>query len=232
MTATGDADHDFDEMKLAIFDLDGTLTDSTAIDSACFVEAFDRAYELNASTTDWSGYRHHSDRGLTREFLLRAWEREPDEQAIVRHRAIFLSLLETRMLRLDEIGGARAFLGLLRQRHWDVAIATGGWSQAARMKLQRAGFESTLPLACCDAAESRDDIVRQAIGGCRDCVVVFGDGPWDVRTARNLSLPFVGVGSGSAAEALRHAGAPEVVRDFSDADGVLQAMERAGVPMR
>ena len=56
---------------------------------------------------------------------------------------------------------------------------------------------------------------------------VRGDGQRDVKTARDLGYPFVGVGEGERAARLVAAGARHVVADFSDPDAVLHLMETA-----
>jgi len=207
-------------MKLAIFDIDGTLTDSNAVDYECFVHAFETAFGLSATGIDWRDYPHHTDRGLTEEFLRRAWKREPAEHEIARHRELFVRALRERIERLEEIGGAGAFIDFLQERGWSIALATGAWSQSALLKLSAAGLPSDLPLACCDACPSREEILSKAIGDRRpERIVVFGDGWWDLRAARSLGLPFIGVGDAS--------GAPETIGDFRDAERVLAAMERA-----
>jgi beta-phosphoglucomutase-like phosphatase (HAD superfamily) len=207
-------------MNLAIFDIDGTLIDSNAVDNACFLASLG----TSSDATDWSDYPHHTDRGLTREFLRRKWSRDPVESEITHHRAAFMEALRARITALDEIRGAKAFIEFLCKRGWEISLATGAWSESALLKLNAAGFPPTLPLACCDAWPSREEIVLGAIAGRRcDRIVVFGDGWWDVRAARNLKLPFIGVGG--AAE-----GAAESIADFSDAEGVLAAMMRARAP--
>ncbi len=215
-------------MNLAIFDIDGTLVDSNAIDHECFIETFDSEFGLRATDTDWRDYPYHTDRGLTHEFLRRAWSREPEEAEIERHRIAFITLLQARTVVLHEIRGARAFLDLIEQRGWSVTLATGAWSESAKLKLALAGFRPDLPLACCDDCVSREEVLQQAIGdGHHSRIVVFGDRWWDVRTARNLKLPFIGVGS----EELHHAGAGEVIADFSEAGEVMAAMLRARPPI-
>jgi beta-phosphoglucomutase-like phosphatase (HAD superfamily) len=207
-------------MKLAIFDIDGTLTDSNAVDNECFVHAFETAFGLSATGIDWRDYPHHTDRGLTEEFLRRAWKREPVEHEIARHHELFVRALRERIERLEEIGGAGAFIDFLQERGWSIALATGAWSQSALLKLSAAGLPSDLPLACCDTCPSREEILLNAIGDQRpERTVVFGDGWWDLRAARNLGLPFIGLGQAS--------GAPETIADFRDAERVLAAMERA-----
>jgi beta-phosphoglucomutase-like phosphatase (HAD superfamily) len=212
---------------LAIFDLDGTLIDSTVIDHQCFLETFEAEFGLPAMAADWRSYPHQTDRGLTHEFLRGAWSRDPNEAEIARHRAAFIARLRGQAVVLHEIRGARAFIDFIQERGWKVALATGSWSDSAKLKLDLAGFPADLPLACCDNCVSREEILQQAIGnGQHSRIVVFGDGPWDVTAARNLNLPFVGIGG----EELRRAGATEVIADFGDAEGVLAAMLRARPP--
>ncbi|HSP34965.1 MAG TPA: HAD family hydrolase, partial [Thermoanaerobaculia bacterium] len=98
---------------------------------------------------------------------------------------------------------------------WNVVLCTGAWSASARLKLSRAGFPNGLAIASCDEAESREAIVTNGIALMPRAthLVVFGDAIWDVRTARNLGLRFVGVGERSGAETW--------IRDYTDADAVL-----------
>ena len=46
--------------KLAIFDIDGTLTDSVKILQSAFVKALNN-FGLYDFDTNWSSYKHHTD---------------------------------------------------------------------------------------------------------------------------------------------------------------------------
>ena len=132
-----------------------------------------------------------------------------------------MRLLRDRTGILEEIRGARTFLSVLKQHGWEISLATGAWSESARLKLAAAGFPTDLRLACCDDCAAREEILRLAIDGRSAAqIVVFGDGWWDVRAAANLNLPFIGVGSGAAA-------APYFIADFSDPEAVLAMMSVA-----
>ena len=63
-----------------------------------------------------------------------------------------------------------------------------------------------------------------------DRVVSIGDGVWDVRTAIELDVPFVGIGTGSRADQLRLAGAGIVLPDYSDLDAFMTALETRVIP--
>jgi hypothetical protein len=54
---------------------------------------------------------------------------------------------------------------------------------------------------------------------------------WDVRAARELGLPFLGVATKGAARALRTEGATEIVSDLRDPIAVCRALAQAHVPL-
>jgi beta-phosphoglucomutase-like phosphatase (HAD superfamily) len=216
-------------MRIALFDIDGTLTASNEIDSICRADAFRDVFGFELDT-DWNAYEHTTDRGIATEELRRARGREPSPDELSLDRARCAQLLTERITSLKEIAGAAAFLAQLLARDWRIALCTGAWSDSARLKLARAGFTVQLPMASCDDDISREAILTRGIalaGGTRDDIVVsFGDGPWDVRAAANLQLPFIGIGSGQRAQILRRSGAAEVFEDFRDAAAVFAAIDR------
>lgn len=116
-----------------------------------------------------------------------------------------------------------------------MALATGGWGPSARLKLAAAALdEPGLVLACSSDAPTRPEILQLALRRARersgadfDRVVSVGDAAWDVRAAAEVGWPFVGVGRGVRARALREAGAAIVVADFSDRAAVYEALEVA-----
>jgi phosphoglycolate phosphatase-like HAD superfamily hydrolase len=69
---------------------------------------------------------------------------------------------------------------------------------------------------------SRDEIVHRAIEKAKfhyDCrnfstVVYVGDGVWDVTTAKNLGIGFIGVSAAEKRYRLKKAGAKFICRDF------------------
>ena len=95
-----------------------------------------------------------------------------------------------------------------------------------------------VPLVSSDGRSSREEIVRQAIrlalperddaGSPR--IVLVGDAPWDVNTARRLSLPFLGIAHGEKRKRLLASGAEHVLADFSDFSTVASALQQAVVP--
>lgn len=48
-------------MHLVIFDIDGTLTQTDALDAACFLEVMRRHTEIGLETVDWDTFEHVTD---------------------------------------------------------------------------------------------------------------------------------------------------------------------------
>ena len=147
-------------MNIALFDIDGTLTESNEIDSLSFADAFRDVFGVGIDT-DWDSYLHTTDQGIVVEALRRARGREADAREIALYRTRFVQLLGERMTELNEVPGAAAFLAQMQARDWRVVLCTGAWSDSARLKLTRAGLPAGLPLASCDDDIAREDILRR-----------------------------------------------------------------------
>lgn len=230
--------------QLAIFDIDGTLTATNSVDDECYIRAVAETLDLDHGVVDWSHAPHISDSGIARYLWSshRGCNPEPREVADLRER--FLAILRHELDRAPErfaaIDGATGIFSHLRSAGWCVALATGGWSASAALKLRAAGVvASHVPMACADDAEAREDIVRLAwqkaekISGTPfQRVVSVGDAAWDVRTARSLGLPFVGIASGEAANRLRREGATTILPDLAHRPAVLEALRSASAPVK
>ncbi len=223
-------------MKLIVFDLDGTLIDINPIDDEAFVTAFREELGINCATTDWSQFEFVTNAGIAGA-LVEALEEPLRTEALGRVRRRFVDLLERGSVgrAFRPIRGAAALIEHLPQTDWRAVIATGCWRSSVEVKLRSSGLEGLLPFVSSDEDRSREGIVRRAIllaaeqhASEFDRIVMIGDAPWDVRTARKLALPFVGVGA--QPEILLRLGAIQVLRDFEDVDAVIAVLESAGVP--
>jgi phosphoglycolate phosphatase-like HAD superfamily hydrolase len=227
--------------RLAIFDIDGTLTDTSAVDDECFTRAVGDVLGLDAGAHDWSSAPHVTDAGLLRWLADRHRGRPPSSGEADAVQRRFLELLRAALVatpdRFRPVPGAPTVLGAVRAAGWEVALATGGWEASARLKLAAIGLDpSTLVLASASDAESRAEIlhlaVHRATGGGEEParVVSVGDGVWDVRAAVALGWPFVGIGTQAQADRLRLAGASTILPDLADVPALCAALEAADVP--
>jgi phosphoglycolate phosphatase-like HAD superfamily hydrolase len=228
--------------RLAIFDIDGTLTDTNGVDDECYRAAVAEALGVPERDIDWSGAAHVTDAGIL-DFLCTVHRRSsPTPDDLARARTGFITRLTESLERFPTrfvpIPGAPDALPYLATTGWRVAFATGGWGPSARMKLSAAGipFDEAV-LACADDALTRAEIVQLARARAErvyQCqfgrVVSLGDGSWDVQTAAALQLPFVGIGGGERANRLRACGATTVLPDYANLGAFMAAIESATPP--
>lgn len=230
--------------KLAVFDIDGTLTDTSAVDADCFVSAMSRALDLPDVNPDWGVYSDCTDAIIIAEVFGDRCGRRPTTGEQARFVDEFVRLLglsyQAEPARFEPIAGAPEFIEELKAAgEWEIAIATGGWQRSARLKLTLAGIEAeALPFASSDDAATRDLIVKTAIRRALsthclasfDRIVALGDAPWDVRAAARLELPFIGIASGERADRLRSLGASTILEDYRDLEKAISCLDRATRP--
>ena len=216
-------------MHLILFDIDGTLTQTTDVDNRCFVRAALETMGLAAIDTDWASYPDVTDSGIVWRLHEVHRGAPPTEDEIGAVRSRFLELLGAELtadpsLCLPVPGAAELLAQLSTHPDYAVGLATGAWRESAEMKLGCAGLlEPRFPMATGSDARSREAIMllsRQRVGEhwrrVFDKVTYVGDGVWDARASRQLGYHFVGVGRGERAERLRREGAECVIADYTD----------------
>ena len=185
-------------MDAIIFDIDGTLVDSTGFDHALYVRAIRDVLGDLDLREDWAEYTHVTDTGIL-EQILKDNPGTHGPEPVARVRARFGELVDSHLKESPcrAIDGAVQVLQALAAQA-KVGIATGGWGHTARMKLRSAGFPSLdLPLVSSDEHTTRVGIMRtcrQALGAELQRVVYVGDGPWDVKASSELGWGFIGIG--------------------------------------
>lgn len=212
-------------MRLFVFDIDGTITNSVPAHHRSFEKAFG---DVGITDVDknWSGYTHHTDSWIFAEVFRKTFGRDPTPQEKNEFARALNDNFEAELVAepLQQMPGALEFI---RRIAADVqsgyAFATGSFRKPAVRKLTTVGLEFPHDLlVSADEFETRDDIVSAAIAAARKYfgvaefleVVSIGDGYWDLLTARNLKLEFVGIAAGANGEKLRAAGAVNVFADF------------------
>ncbi len=221
-------------MRLIMFDIDGTLTDTNSVDSSCFVQALEEVFGFKNVSDDWSSYHNTSDSGIIDELFMRELHRSPVAAELSRFQDRFVELLtaawEENSTAFTPIAGAESFLEKLSNRPaCAISLATGGWRKSAHFKLQKAGIENhAVPAAFADDAHAREDIMKCSLKRAHlhykqtlfDAVIYAGDGVWDVRASRNLKFQFIGIGAGKKAEVLKAEGASHIFSNYLDADAL------------
>ena len=226
--------------RLAVFDIDGTLTDTNDVDGECYRRAVAEVLSVEPRTLSWTDAPHVTDAALLRWFAERHARTldAADESSI---QARFVELLDQQLRsqphRFGAIRGASSIRAALEARGWHLALATGGWAPSARLKLPAIGFDTRgLVMATASDAQTRSEIVRLAhqraivAYGALERVVSVGDAVWDVHTAVTVEWPFIGVASGEQAALLRACGASTVLPDLIDVSAVEAALDAAAIP--
>lgn len=219
-----------------MFDVDGTLTQTHELDEAWYRVAIRDTLGVEGFSTDWSSYRHSTDRSIVREIGERHRGREASQEEGDHVLDAYAAMVEAagRLGHILPVDGARTIFESLVHAGWVVAIATGGWARTARLKLEHAGIDcGGIPFASADDADPRERIIQIALGRAGHVagtpVVYVGDGRWDVVAARRLRCGFVGLAKGSRSKELHAAGAALVTDGYRDVTAFLRLVECAGL---
>lgn len=125
----------------------------------------------------------------------------------------------------NKVKGAVQFLNEVMNEGIPYCIATGSFYTLALEKLHKANlpFDERL-LATSKDGDSREAILASGIKRAKQVfaapvnpvVVSFGDGIWDLKTARNMQINFVGIGH--KIDYLKSNGANHCFKDYSEID--------------
>lgn len=229
-------------MILLLFDLDGTLVDTSADDTRLYAAALAQVAGAPVPLQPWDKYGEVTASSIAREALAPVLGRRARDGEVYQAREAQMHLWEQAHaageLNLRAVPGAlELFLEAQSRRGFVAAVATGGWGPSALIKLHLAGFPvDTLVIASSDDAETRPHILNTAgilAAAARGCFgfsarVVIGDGIWDARGARSVGAGFIGVSRDPGhAMLLRAEGAAAVVPDFQDRAAFWSAVDAA-----
>lgn len=229
-------------MKLVIFDIDGTLTNTNEIDRIAYVEAFEALYSRRLSEEDWHDAMHFTDLAIFIEQFERTFNRLPLEGEVKKIQdyieSAYTRTLQEKPELFKEIPGAVALFNELKAHpDYKVAIATGCWSFSAHFKLKAAGVDFTnVPLANSDHHVTREDITRDAIRLSKEHygvneferIIYIGDGAWDYRTTQNLGIPLIGIDVNKSGK-LQGLGARFVIDNYADKEAFYKFLDVAEV---
>lgn len=188
--------------SLLVFDIDGTLTNSIKAHQKAFTEAL---YDLGVKTidTNFKEYKHYTDSYIAKVIYEKDTNQEFSDIKIKE----FENYLTKRITRskINEILGAKKLIEYLEtQSEFAVCYATGSLLKPAIFKLDSIGIKySKKQLVASNNIHEREDIVLKAIENALEFyavntfnrIIAVGDGLWDLKTAHNLDLEFIGIGS-------------------------------------
>jgi phosphoglycolate phosphatase-like HAD superfamily hydrolase len=155
------------------------------------------------------------------------------------------------------VPGAAALLAHLAGEGCRIGLASGAWQESAQIKLEAAGIKAMhLPgtfshpksgpssekggtggSSASDAATAtpatREDIIQGTLNKLStqsppsSRPLYIGDGPWDARAARNLSLAFIGIRVDNNHSRLEAQGARTIFQNYTNLPAILHAITTA-----
>ncbi|HEY1047273.1 MAG TPA: HAD family hydrolase [Bacteroidia bacterium] len=210
--------------KLIIFDIDGTLTDSVKIHQDAFNKSL-VAIGVKEFNDKFGTYKHHTDSHIAK-FIFETATNEPFDKALQDRFEDNLYDLITNH-KVLEIAGAKQFIEYLeRETEFAVCYATGSFFKPAIYKLEQINVKChTDLLIASNEIEEREKLLETAIENALkhheverfERIISFGDGVWDLLTAQNLNIEFVGIGSTNY-EILTEKGMEKHFNDFTEID--------------
>jgi HAD superfamily hydrolase (TIGR01509 family) len=219
--------------RVAIFDVDGTLVDSTYHHALAWQRAF-RAGGISLSM--WRIHRQIGKGGdrLVPDLAGEQAEREQGDALRAAQRECFHELIGE----VEPLAGARELLMMCAETGWRVAVASSGRADEVAHYLRLLDAEglpdAVISSADVDTTKPAPDMLTLAherAGGDADprAALVIGDATWDCEAARRGGMTPVGVLSGGfCRQELLDAGAEAV---FSTLDELRRALD-ALMPVR
>lgn len=188
--------------SLIVFDIDGTLTDSVEIHQKAFTAAL---CDMDVKTFDanFKMYKHHTDSYIAAEI----YENYHSKKFTTAKMEAFEKYLTERISssKVSEILGAKALINRLEsQSEFGICYATGSLLKPAQFKLNSIGIGfSEKQLVASNHILERENIVLKAIENAKELynvsqferIISVGDGLWDLTTAINLGIEFIGIGN-------------------------------------
>ncbi|GAB1857631.1 HAD hydrolase-like protein [Flavobacteriaceae bacterium MHTCC 0001] len=223
-------------MKFIIFDIDGTLANTTVVDENCFIAAFEDSFGIDISTQNWADFKHVTDWGITEEIIERQWNRKPTPEEYLSLKSNFIQHLkgekERDVNQFNEVFGAKDFFTMLQNMEGvKLGIATGGWGISAKFKLEHIGIDlKGISFSNSDYYKSREMITLNTINQLAritdeplEQIIYFGDGEWDFKTCNNLGIEFIGIDVQNNGK-LKKLGAKTVFNDYSKSEEIIKAI--------
>ena len=187
--------------KLLIFDIDGTLIDSVSGYHEVIINAMS-GLGITEIDTNFNRLKHHTDSYALKYNYENFFKKELPLDLLNDFEKLIVSYLKQQPKTIP-IKGVSVALSQLEDSEYAIAFATGSLPESAIYKMNSAGLpmESSL-LATSKTSFSREGFVTDAIQKAKNFykatdfeeIIAVGDGIWDLTTAQNLNLEFIGIG--------------------------------------
>jgi phosphoglycolate phosphatase-like HAD superfamily hydrolase len=228
-------------MRLALFDLDGTLILTNGAGMRAFYQALRSGFDIH-----WGSEPIRPDGKtdplIAKELLASQWDPERQQKLF----AAYLNYLEIEMSRARDSGSILILSGVLdllealsSQHDFAVGLVTGNLEQGARIKLEKAGLSGYFRFGSY-GSDSEDRTILTKIGiqrGIREiapapfeCAYVIGDTPFDIVHGHAAEARVIAVASGRySLDELRSYNPDLLLPDLTATDFIISFMRGAAV---
>ena len=217
--------------NLIVFDIDGTLTDTVKSYTANFITSIQQL-GITEFDPDFGNYKNHTDSYIAKTIYEKAIGKPFDSKVIQKFEDhLFNNMLSEK--KCIEIKGAKNIVNFLENdTDYGVCYATGSVRKTAKLKLDQIGIDyHDYQLVASNEILEREKIVSTAIEHAKtfyntddfENIISIGDGLWDLKTAKNLEIHFIGIGEKNS-DLLLENGAKVVLTDFTFFDLELISM--------
>ena len=189
------------KQNLIVFDIDDTLTKSEKQHQSAYVNAMIH-FGMTEINQDWKTYKNVTDSYILKEVYESNFGKEFDWSFIPDFEEKMTSEMLT-MQKTEAIPGANDIVQyFLNETNYAICFATGSLLKPALIKLDQAGINFIPDLVeASNNIYTREDIVLSAMEKAKhyfqvdqfETVISVGDGIWDLRTAKNLGVHFLGI---------------------------------------
>jgi HAD superfamily hydrolase (TIGR01549 family) len=201
-----------------IFDVDGTLVDTTFIHTVCWADALATAGHV----VPMASVHHTIGMGSSEllDYLLPDRDTSEDEKIVTAHLALYRQYWG-RLCAFDD--AADLLRACARRGHKIVLASSASTDELAALK-RALDADDVIDVATsssdAESGKPDPDVLNAALdqsGLGPESVVFVGDSVWDAEAAAKAGIPFVAVAcGGTPARELREAGAIETWRDPAD----------------
>ena len=187
--------------NLIVFDIDDTLTKSEHQHQAAFVNTM-LDFGITDINQDWKSYQNVTDSFILKVNYEAHFKKEFDLSLISEFEKKMTASMLT-LSKTEEIKGASTIVDFfMKETDYAICFATGSLLQPALIKLAQANINFVPNLVeASNMIYTREDIVKSAIEKAKKYfgvpkfknIISVGDGIWDLKTARNLGVHFLGI---------------------------------------